>query len=67
MSKVILEDSTYLPKTVDYADIDREVFDFIDKKINIVYDGKRIPTYKLYSTQRISEYSETWKNLDETR
>lgn len=66
MSKVILEHGTPLPKPVGYEDIDQEFFDWVDKKIDIVYDGKKLPTYKLYSSQRISEYSQTWKNLDES-
>lgn len=66
MSKVILEHGTPLPKPVNYEDIDQEFFDWVDKKIDIVYDGKKLPTYKLFSSQRISEYSQSWKNLDES-
>ena len=28
-------------------------------------DGVRLPTYKLYSTQRLSEYTQTWDQTDE--
>lgn len=66
MSKVILEHGTPLPKPVSYEDIDQEFFEWVDKKIDIVYDGKKLPTFKLFSTQRISEYSQTWKNVDES-
>lgn len=66
MSKVILEHGTPLPKPVSYEDIDQEFFDWVDKKIDIVYDGKKLPTYKLFSSQRLSEYSQSWKNLDES-
>lgn len=66
MSKLILEHGTPLPKPIEYSDIDEEMFKWVDKKIPLVYDGKRLPTYKLYSTQRISEYLQEWDKLDET-
>ena len=59
MSKIILENGTPLPKSVTYSDIDESVYKWLRDKIDISYDGKRIPTYKLYSTQRISEYMES--------
>lgn len=66
MSKMILDYGTPLPKPIEYADIDRAMFDWVDKVLDLNYDGKRLPTYKLYSSQRIGEYIETWKQLDET-
>ena len=66
MSKLILENQTYFPLPVDYEDIDKTFFDWVDKKIEISYNGKKLPTYKLFSNQKISEYSQTWSNLDET-
>lgn len=66
MSKLILENQTYFPLPVEYEDIDKAFFDWVDKKIEVVYNGKKLPTYKLFSNQKISEYSQTWSNLDET-
>ena len=66
MSKIVLEKGTPLPKPIEYSDIDQAMYEWVDKKIELVYNGKRLPTYKLYSTQRISEYIETWKEIDET-
>lgn len=66
MSKIILENQTYFPKPVLYEDIDREFFNWVDKKLDISYNGKKLPTYKLFSNQKLSEYTQTWKNLDET-
>lgn len=66
MSKYILDYGTPLPKPIEYADIDQAVFDWVDKVVDLSYDGKRLPTYRLYSTQRISEYMQSWKELDET-
>jgi hypothetical protein len=65
MSKIILEKGTPLPKSVDYADIDQEMFNWVDKRLNLSYDGTRLPTYKLYSTQRISEYMQSWDQTDD--
>jgi len=66
MSKIILEKQTPFPKPVEYADIDKTFFDWVDKKLDIVYNGKKLPTYKLFSNQKLSEYSQTWENLDDT-
>ena len=65
MSKIVLEKGTPFPKPIEYSDIDTSFYDWVDKKLEIAYDGKLLPTYKLFSNQRISEYSQTWKNLDE--
>lgn len=65
MSKMILERGTPFPKPIEYSDIDQEMFNWVDKKFNLEYDGVRLPTYKLYSTQRISEYTQTWSQTDD--
>lgn len=66
MSKIILEKGTPFPKPITYEDIDKEFFDWVDKKLDISYNGKTLPTYRLFSNQKISEYSQSWKNLDDT-
>lgn len=66
MSKMILEKGTPFPKPIEYSDIDEAFYKWVDEKIRIVYDGKRLPTYKLYSTQRLSEYLQTWDKQDDT-
>lgn len=65
MSKIVLERGTPFPNAIAYDDIDTAFFNWVDKVIDLVYSGKRLPTYKLFSTQRISEYGQTWKNVDE--
>ena len=62
----ILENGTPFPKPVEYADIDAEFFKWVDETLDISYAGKKLPTYKLFSNQRLSEYSQTWSNMDET-
>lgn len=66
MSKLILEYGTPLPKSIEYSDIDEAMYKWVDDTIRISYDGKRLPTYKLYSTQRLSEYLQEWDKLDDT-
>lgn len=52
------------PLPLEYADIDRAMFDFADKKIALDIEGEEFPTFTLYSNQRFSEYSQTWKHTD---
>lgn len=66
MSKIILEKGTPFPKSIEYSDIDEAMYKWVDEKIKIVYDGKRLPTYKLYSIQRLSEYLQSWDKQDDT-
>ena len=63
--KTILEKAPIFPKSLEYNDIDSAVFEFVDKQIDIVIDGKIIPTYTLYSNQRFSEYTQMWEHSDE--
>lgn len=64
-SKTILEKAPILPKPLEYEDIDNSFFDFVKDDIDIVIDGKIVPTFTLYSSQRFSEYSQTWNYTDE--
>lgn len=64
-SKKILEHSSPFPKSVEYKDIDIAFKEFVEKELDISYDGDRLPTYTLFSNQKIGEYSQTWEKLDE--
>ena len=66
MSKMILERGTPFPKPIEYSDIDEAMYKWVEEHIDLVYNGERIPTYKLYSTQRLSEYIQEWDKQDET-
>ena len=61
----IMDKSTVLPKAVMYEDIDQAVLDWVEKDLSISYNGKELPTYKLFSNQRISEYGQTWQYTDD--
>lgn len=64
MSLKILEKGTPLPLPVEYKDIDAAMQEWVDKELNIVYDGEKLPTFKLFANQRLNEYSETWQHVD---
>ena len=66
MSKAILEKGTPFPKEVTYKDIDNEFRKFVEKDLSISYDGTELPTMMLFSNQKIGEYAQSWKYLDET-
>ena len=65
MSKEILENGTPFPKTVTYEDIDLAFEKWVINDLNIEYNGKKLPTFKLFSNQRINEYAQSWKHLDD--
>ena len=66
MSKMILEHAPNFPLCVGYTDIDNAVYEWVENTLDISYDGKKFPTFKLFSNQRINEYAQTWQHLDET-
>ena len=63
--KTVLNHQPHFPKAVTYEDIDQAMFDWLNNEIELNIDNKRFPTYKLFSNQRISEYGQDWKELDE--
>ena len=62
--KEALDKGTFLPKTVEYEDIDEAFNAWAEEELNMVYDGTKFPTMVLYSNQRFTEYSQTWKYTD---
>lgn len=63
--KEIMRDEPYFPKPLTYEDIDKAFFNFVDEQIEMTYNGIKVPTFTLYSNQRFSEYSQTWRHVDE--
>ena len=59
-----LENNSFLPKTVNYKDIDLSFKEWVDNIKISGDDGRAFPTITLYSSQRFSEYSQTWKYTD---
>lgn len=62
----MFENAVTFPNTVSYEDIDNAVIDWVNTKLEMEYDGKILPTYKLFSIQRIGEYGQTWSNKDDS-
>ena len=63
--KTILENAPIFPKPLEYEDIDNAFFEFVKNNIEISVNGEIVPTFTLYSSQRFSEYSQTWNHCDE--
>lgn len=64
----LMDRSTFLPKTLEYKDIDEAVKEFVEENIKLVTDeGVAFPTFTLYSNQRFNEYAQSWKYLDENK
>ena len=62
LSELITEDGTFLPKSVLHADMDRGMLDFVEKDLDTVASGKRIPVIdRILTLQRWAEFSQTWK------
>jgi hypothetical protein len=65
MLEDILSNSSFLPKTVTYKDIDEAFKSWVEEKLVIKSDnGNDFPTMVLYSNQRFSEYTQSWKYTD---
>lgn len=60
-----LHKGTPLPKPVVYEDIDEAFKEWVEEKLMLSFEGKRVPTMTLFSNQRFSEYMQTWQYLDE--
>jgi hypothetical protein len=63
-TKKILENGTPFPKELEYKDIDDAFKNYVVEDLNMEYDGTILPTFTLFSNQRIGEYSQTWKYTD---
>lgn len=61
----ILKNGTFLPKTVEYKDIDTAVINWVNSLEINNDEGKKFPTMSLFSNQRFSEYSQSWQYVDE--
>lgn len=61
----ILDNGTFIPKTVNYKDIDEDFKRWVEEDLKISdEDGRNYPTMTLYSNQRFSEYAQTWEYTD---
>lgn len=65
MSKLIMLKSANFPMGVSYVDIDQEFVKWVERALDISFDGTRLPTIRLFSNQRLSEYQQSWNQLDD--
>jgi hypothetical protein len=54
----------YVPKAISIEDIDRAFNDWVEKSLEITYDGQLLSTHFLLSIQRLSEFGKMWKIND---
>jgi len=61
----INEHGTFLPKSILHADLDRGFLDFVKEDLQVVSDGKIIPTVDIIvTTQNWTQFTQTWKFQD---
>lgn len=62
----IIDNGTYLPKSLLHEDLDKGMLEFVKNDLQILSGGKIIPTVdKIISTQNWSQYTETWTFIDD--
>ena len=62
----ILENGTFMPKPVGYKDIDITFKEWVENSVKMQDEkGGAFPIMSLYTTQRFSEYTQTWKYTDD--
>lgn len=65
--KNILDSGTFLPRTLEYDDIDKEFKAWVESLEITDDNGNAYPTMSLFSNQRFSEYSQAWKYTDKNK
>lgn len=60
----ITEGGTYLPKPIDYSDIDEATVKFVENDIELNVDGEKVPVFFL-TIQKWTEFTKTWGKSDE--
>lgn len=65
--KEVLQDNTPLPKPLEYEDIDKEFERWVKEDLDISFEEQKLPTYLMLSSQRFSEYMQSWEHVDEKK
>jgi hypothetical protein len=61
----INEHGTFLPKSILHADLDGGFLEFVKNELQVVADGKIIPTVDIIvTTQNWTQFTQTWKFQD---
>lgn len=67
LSEEVMADTLTLPLPLEYEDIDKEFKEWVDKDLEIIFEGDRLPVFTLYSNQRFSEFLQSWDKVDEKK
>jgi hypothetical protein len=57
------QNKTFLPRSVDHADLDSAFVEFVDTDLSVVFEGQKVPSVFL-TLQRWTEFTRTWKFTD---
>jgi hypothetical protein len=60
----ITEGGTYLPRPIDYSDIDKSTIDFVEKDLDITIGGEKVPVFFM-TIQKWTEFTRTWGQSNE--
>jgi len=63
LENFIDQKNTPLPRGIDFADLDAGFVEWVDKTLQIVIDGEKVPVNFL-TAQRWTEFTRTWQNSD---
>jgi hypothetical protein len=63
VDQFIDQNKQFLPRSVDFADLDAGFVDFVNNDLEIVIGGEKIPTHFL-TLQRWNEFAKTWQTTD---
>lgn len=62
---ILYEDGVIVPETISYKDIDDAFKTWVEEELRITSDtGSEFPTMLLFTNQRFSEYTQSWKFTD---
>ena len=67
LHKEVLKDSTILPNTLVLKDIDVAFKEWVEQDLAIAYEDRELPTIALFSSQRFSEYMQSWEENDDRK
>jgi hypothetical protein len=62
-AQLLDQNKQFLPRSVDFEDLDLGFVDFVKNDLGIVVDGEKIPVHFL-TLQRWNEFSKLWPNTD---
>ena len=63
LENFIDQKNTPLPRGIDFTDLDGGFVDWVNKELELVIDGEKIPVTFL-TAQRWTEFTKTWQNSD---